>query len=92
MAQDPAVMRESSNGLESHYNLLIKEQLAPGWSEWFEGLAVTYTVVGETRLSGIIPDQPVLSGLLARIRDLNPTLISLNRINTDEPGVSKKEE
>jgi hypothetical protein len=60
------------------YVLHIKEKLAPGWSEEFEGLTVTYTPTGGTQLSGYIPDQSALHGLLARIRDLNLTLISVN--------------
>jgi hypothetical protein len=42
------------------------------------GLMLTYTPEGdETLLSGSLPDQGALHGLLERIRDLNLTLISV---------------
>lgn len=78
---------------ECYYILLIKEHLAAGWSEWFEGLTVSYIPTGETQLSGFIPDQSALHGLLARIRDLNLTLISVNRaaIDTQPEDLIKNE-
>jgi len=79
-----AAKRENPANQECDYILHIKEHLASGWSEWFEGLTVTYTPSGETQLSGFIPDQAALHGLLARIRDLNLTLISINRVANEE--------
>ena len=75
----------SSNKLESgtvggDYIIQVKEYLTPDWSEMHEGLAVTYTDGGETVLSGCIQDQSALHGLLARIRDLNLTLISVSYV------------
>ncbi len=81
--QHSAAEAESSNCQGSHYLLHIKEHLASDWSEAFEGLLVTYTPSGETKLFGFLPDQSALHGLLARIRDLNLTLISVNRVVTD---------
>jgi hypothetical protein len=87
--------------VECHYVLIIKEHLASTWSDWFEGLTVTYTPTGETQLSGFLPDQSALHGLLARIRDLNLTLISVNRMPIalpseetieNEPSMGKMEE
>jgi hypothetical protein len=48
------------------------------WSEWFAGLKLTQLEGDGTLLSGSLPDQPALHGLLERIRDLNLTLISVN--------------
>jgi hypothetical protein len=59
------------------YVIRIKGHLDPRWSEWFEGLTVTQTESGETVLSGPVVDQSALHGLLARIRDLNLTLVSV---------------
>ncbi len=69
---------------DCRYTLHVKEHLPDTWSQGFEGLTVTYTPTGETQLSGIIPDQAALHGLLARIRDLNLTLISVNRVVSEE--------
>ena len=63
-----------------HYVIRVKGHLAPRWAEWFEGLTMTHTDSGETILSGPIPDQAALHGVLDRMRDLNVELISVNRI------------
>ncbi len=78
-----AVECEDAVHHECHYVLLIKERLASSWSDEYEGLSITYRSTGETQLSGFIPDQAALHGLLARIRDLNLTLISVNRISAE---------
>jgi hypothetical protein len=67
----------------SRYEIRIKGLLDPHW-DWLENLTVTHLETGETLLSGPINDQAALHGLLARIRDLNLTLIAVNRFDTLE--------
>ncbi len=67
----------------SHYTIRIKGLLDPHW-EWLEGFNVTYLEPGETLLSGPIIDQAALHGLIARIRDLNLTLLSVNLIDPND--------
>lgn len=67
----------------TYYQIKIKGHLDPRWSEWFDGLAITHEPNGETLLVGPVVDQPALFGLLLKIRDLNLTLLSLNRIEPD---------
>ena len=64
----------------SHYEIRIKGHLALRWAEWFAGLTMTHTASGETVLSGPIEDQAALHGVLTKVRDLNLTLIAVNRI------------
>lgn len=64
--------------MPAYYEITIKDQLDPGWSAWFAGVQVTPLEGGGTLLSGILPDQAALHGLLERIRDLNLTLISVS--------------
>ena len=65
------------------YQIKIKGHLDPRWSEWLDGLTITHEANGETTLFGPVVDQPALFGLLLKIRDLNLTLLSLNRIELD---------
>lgn len=66
------------------YEICIKGHLKSDWSDWLEGLAVIPLESGETLLSGILPDQAALHGVLVRIRDLNLFLVSVKQINKDE--------
>jgi hypothetical protein len=66
------------------YEIRVKGYLAPSRSETFDGMQITLTPDGETTLCGTVADQAALHGLLARIRDLNLTLISVKRV--DEAG------
>ena len=62
------------------YQIRLEGHIDPAWSEWLGGMEVTPLECGETLLSGPITHQTALHGVLARIRDLNLDLISLNRI------------
>jgi hypothetical protein len=42
--------------------------------------------LGNTLLTGPVPDQPALHGLLRKVRDLGMPLLSVNRV---EPGGSE---
>ena len=61
------------------YELRIKGRLDSSWSDWLEGLSVTPLDADETLISGPLADQSALHGLLARIRDLNLELISVEK-------------
>ena len=63
--------------MSEYYEIRIKGQLDPRWSDWFADLTLTHLPGNETLLSGTLPDQAALHGLLERIRDLNITLISV---------------
>lgn len=63
--------------MQDYYEIKVVGQLDPTWSSWFDGLTLTSPDGETTILSGALPDQAALFGLLERIRDLNLFLISV---------------
>lgn len=61
----------------SSYTVRIEGHLDDHWSAWFGNLALTHNSDGTTSLSGPVSDQAELHGLLAKVRDLGVTLISV---------------
>jgi hypothetical protein len=64
-----------------HYELRVEGHLDEHWSAWFGGLALVRDDDGTTTLSGGVTDQAELYGLLAKVRDLGITLISVTAID-----------
>jgi hypothetical protein len=67
------------------YQVRVEGVLDGSWSEWFEGLQIR-NQGGDTVLSGILPDQPALHGILDRVRDLGLSIIAVQRLPYVEPG------
>jgi len=68
------------------YEIKIKGHLDEHWKQWFEGMDLGNVTNEKTEqeyalITGLVADQPALHGLLAKIRDLNLTLISVRKIN-----------
>ena len=63
------------------YELRIGAHLDEHWSAWFGGLAVVREEDGTTTLRGAVSDQAELHGLLAKVRDLGVTLISVQAVD-----------
>jgi len=64
------------------YRIKVKGILDKHWADWFEGMTITYKGK-ETIIAGQVVDQSALHGLLARIRDLNLPLISVEQIESE---------
>ena len=64
------------------YQIKIQGNLDHSWSAWFNGLRITCEG-NVTTMTGVVPDQAALRGLLDRIWNLNLTLISVARVAED---------
>jgi hypothetical protein len=62
----------------------VKEQIDEHWSDWFEDLIIRHTDQDETILSRIVVDQAALYGLLAKLRNLGLSLVSVNSVEGEE--------
>ena len=62
------------------YEIKVVGHLDEQWSAWLGGLEITHLREGTTLLSGLIPDQAALYGILIHIRDMGQQLLSLKRL------------
>lgn len=60
------------------YEIRVAGHLGQQWADWFAGLTITCESDGSTRITGPLPDQSALYGLLKIVRDLGLPLISVN--------------
>jgi hypothetical protein len=65
---------------QEYYEIHIKGHLSGDWSDWFDNLTVANLDGGEALISGPIPDQAALHGVLARVYSLNLTLLGVRRV------------
>ena len=65
------------------YTIRVKGHLDQSWSAWFDGMTITNEANGDTVISGPVADQAALHSLLVKVHNLNLTLISVMRIETD---------
>jgi hypothetical protein len=68
------------------YQIRIKGHLGCEWADWFEGLTIALEEDGDTLLTGLVVDQAALYGLLKKVRDLGMSLLSVNRVQSDQGG------
>ncbi|MBK8618441.1 MAG: DUF4386 domain-containing protein [Anaerolineales bacterium] len=64
------------------YQIRIEGHLGSQWADWFDGFSITLEADGKTLLSGPVPDQPALYGLLRKVRDLGLPLVSVNQVHS----------
>ena len=62
----------------ARYEVQVDSVLDGRWSQWFEGLIENQG--GETILSGTLPDQSALHGILDKVRDLGLSIIAVRRL------------
>ena len=83
-----SIMSETATGDQreaGRYKIRLKGHLDSRWSAWFDGLGLTHESDGTTIISGLVADQAALHGLLQKVRDIGLPLISVTRIEPDQP-------
>jgi hypothetical protein len=73
------------------YEIRLKGHLAARWADWFDGMSLVHESDGTTIIHGPVVDQAALHGLLHRVRDLGIPLISIIRIEPDQPDAPATE-
>jgi len=66
------------------YQFRVAGHLDDRWSAWFGELTISRYDDGTCTLTGPVADQAQLHGILARLRDIGATLVSLNAIDSDD--------
>jgi exonuclease III len=64
------------------YDITLAGHLDDHWSTWFGDVTIIHGGDDTTTLRGTVADQAELHGLLAKVRDLGATLISLGPVDT----------
>jgi hypothetical protein len=77
LGHDPTSARDGAG----RYEIRLRGRLDKHWAAWFDGSTISHEGDSVTVLSGYIPDQAALHGLLQRVRDLGLPLVSLTRID-----------
>ena len=71
---------QQSDGGRAVYQIRVRGIIGRQWSAWFDGLEIVPLENGETLLTGPVADQAALHGILAKIRDLNLPLVSIQPV------------
>jgi uncharacterized RDD family membrane protein YckC len=72
----------------AYYEIKVKGHLKEHWSDWLGGLEITREG-DDSLLTGTVPDQAALHGILVQIRDLGLTLISITPKNVPDEEQEK---
>ena len=59
------------------YDIRVQGHLDEHWSDWFDAVLMTHHGDGTTTVRCTVQDQPALHALLAKVRDLGATLVSV---------------
>ena len=68
----------------TYYEIRIKDHLESTWVDWFNGLIISNLENGEALISGYLPDQAALHGVLNRISNLGLTLVSVIAVSEED--------
>ena len=66
------------------YQIRIEGHTSLDWSASFDEVTIQHTQDGQTILTGTLPDQTALHGVLMRIRDMGLSLVEIKRIENPQ--------
>lgn len=67
------------------YEIRLEGHLDARWSAWFDGLSFSHERDGTTVIHGPVVDQSALHCVLRKVRDVGLPLISVVRVEPDQP-------
>jgi hypothetical protein len=65
----------------NYYHVRVEGSLSDKWADWFDGFSIVSREDGSTLLTGEVPDQAALHGVLAQISRLGLSIQLVVRIN-----------
>ena len=72
----------------NRYQIRVQGWVGKRWAHWFEGMSMSHIEIEghapSTLLTGPVADQAALRSLLAKIWDLNLTVMSVIRLDTSD--------
>ncbi len=80
--RDASLKKESSGCCL--IEIRVKGHLSDQWRDWFENMDIKLLENGEMILTGTIPDQAYLMGILNKLNRLNLTLLSVNEVSQNQ--------
>ena len=72
------------------YTIRVQDHLEPFWQARFDNLVIAHEGDDTTVLSGLVPDQAALYGILVKMRDLGLTLLSLEASVPSQPSTDEQ--
>jgi hypothetical protein len=65
--------------------IIVKRWIDEEWCEWLGGLTVTHSEPNQSLLTGCLPDQAAVYGVISRLRDIGIPLssVSIKTVETD---------
>lgn len=58
--------------------IFVKGWIDEQWADWLGGLMISCAEIDQTILTGVLPDQAAVYGIIARIRDIGLELSSVS--------------
>jgi hypothetical protein len=75
-----------SSTINQRYEFRVTGHLDDHWPDWLGDLALTRHADGTSTLIGTVADQAQLHGVLAAIRDIGATLLSVQALSPARPA------